>query len=103
MRSTLILQPAETIVLAERIHAGNLMGDGELACIDHPGQHCESGSVPLPDGRRHIYAPADAHHDGKFNYLMVDGHAELLEPDKTVAPGAGLKSQTKMWTIRAGD
>ena len=103
MRSAFILQPAETIVLAERIHAGNLVGDAGLAGIDHPDQHCETGTVPLADGRLHTYAPADSHHNSTFNYLMADGHAELLEPDQTVAPGAGLKSQTKMWTIRAGD
>lgn len=103
MRATVISQPAETIFLTERIHAGNLRGDAGVAYIDYPAQHCESGVLTLDDGRIHAYAPAGAHHNGLFNYLMVDGHVEMLDPQVTVRSGATLKAQSKMWTIRPGD
>lgn len=103
MRSNLILQPDETILLAERIHARNLRGDAEVAAIDHADQHCERGTVTLDDGRAHAYAPASVYHNSAFDYLMVDGHADLIEPQATVKPGNTLKSQSGMWTIFAGD
>ncbi|MBI3191042.1 MAG: hypothetical protein HYZ36_00130 [Pedosphaera parvula] len=103
MRSNLVLQQNETILLTEQIRSENLMGGAANAVIDHAAQHCETGTVKLGGGRVYNYAPASSHHDSAFNYLMVDGHAELLEPEQTIRHGTALNSQSKMWTIRAGD
>lgn len=103
MRGNLILEPTETIFLTERIGAENLAGGASKATIDNPSQHCETGTVQLGGGRTYTYAPASAHHNNAFNYLMADGHVDLLEPQQTTRRGSALDAQSRMWTIRAGD
>ncbi|MBI3849677.1 MAG: hypothetical protein HY298_05220 [Verrucomicrobia bacterium] len=44
--------------------------------------------------------PAEKFHNGKFNYLFVDSHVELLKPSKTT-PDLGLRRG--MWSIKTGD
>ena len=50
------------------------------------------------------YIDPNAYHQGLFNYLMVDGHAELLAPGATLGrTNSTLSRQTGMWTIRPND
>jgi prepilin-type processing-associated H-X9-DG protein len=44
----------------------------------------------------------DLNPGGKFHYLFVDGHVELLQPEDTVGSGS-LTSAKGMWTITSGD
>jgi prepilin-type processing-associated H-X9-DG protein len=55
------------------------------------------GSVYSPP---YYYPPADAIHGGRFNYLMIDSHVELLLPSKTTSD---LGKRRGMWSIKAGD
>ena len=95
----MILQPAGTIVLTERIHVANLMMFAQRQDIRNTEDHMSfgEGSVYAPP---YFYPPAQKHHGGPFNYLMLDGHVEFLLPNKTTQ---NLGLQRGMWSIRAGD
>lgn len=92
----MILKPAETLLLAEHAWTNNIVGNGAGAWIDRTGDHVERALVP-----------AEKYHNGRFNYLTVDGHVELLLPDQTVGPkgevGEDPRKHGGMWTIRSDD
>lgn len=83
-----ISSPADTMVLTERINSGNNLKDTRMAAISSPGQQFEQ----LINDKTRI-------HYGRFNYLMLDGHVELLSPLKT-----GVASGTRnIWSISKTD
>jgi prepilin-type processing-associated H-X9-DG protein len=83
-----IPSPADTMVLTEMINSGNNLKDAGMAAINNPGQ--QSGQLINDKTRIHY---------GRFNYLMLDGHVELLSPLKTgVASGA-----RNIWSISKTD
>ena len=82
------------------------------------GRTARAADQPVSDTRRDsasTKANASAHiqpgygltaanfHNGRFNYLLADGHVETLRPEQTLGTGNNPGRQTGMWTILAGD
>lgn len=82
VRLEMIQVPASTLLLTEHASSINNIFAYNGATISGPDDHLD-----LKARRMNRY------HNGKFNYLMVDGHVELLLP--TQKPG--------IWTIYPGD
>lgn len=99
IKGSTIPEPTGTILLTERIHVGNVMMAATRHDIRNAEDHVATGpgTVYAPP---YFYPPADKHHGGRFNYLMVDGHVEFLLPSKTTSD---LGLQRGMWSIKAGD
>jgi len=99
IKGNMIPEPAGTILLTERIHVENVMMFANRQDIRNGEDHVATGpgTVHAPP---YFYPPADKHHGGRFNYLMVDGHVELLLPSKTTSD---LGLRRGMWSIKAGD
>ncbi len=88
VKRSLIPSPAGTLVLTELINADNNLKDTRWAAISSSGQQLEQ---LLHDGVRI--------HDGRYNYLMLDGHVELASPLQ-----AGVsQGPLNIWTIRKAD
>lgn len=80
--------PADTAVLTELVHRdNNLKGIAKATVLS-----TEEQRAPF-EGNAHKF------HDGKYNYLMADGHVELLSPLET----ASLDGSEGIWTIAKGD
>lgn len=96
VKLAMILQPAETLFLAEHAWTNNIVGNAAGAWIDRANAHTEPA----------LLSP-ETYHRGKFNYLKVDGRVELLSPSQTVGPngeaGEDPKRHGGMWTIKAND
>lgn len=96
VRLGMILQPAETLFLAEHAWTNNIVGNAAGAWIDRASAHTEPARLP-----------PETYHRGRFNYLQVDGRVELLSPAQTVGPngeaGDDPKRHGGMWTIKAND
>ena len=85
--------PANTVLLTELVCSYNQIGNPRAATVTTTHQQLE-----LFQGD-----PARFHH-GRFNYLMADGHVELLSPFQTGNAGADNADQSaSIWTIKAGD
>lgn len=93
---SMIQNPSATLMLTERISPNNILGISSGAFITRTADQLGTNSIP-----------AEQHHKGLFNYLMIDGHAELLSPDQTVGPkgkaGTLIGGHHGIWTIRADD
>jgi len=83
-----IQSPADTLVLTERISSGNNLKDTGMAAISSPGQQFEQ----LINDKTRI-------HGGRCNYLMLDGHIELLSP----LQAGTLFGSRKIWNISKSD
>jgi len=99
IKVNILPEPAKTILLTERIHVHNLMGLYERHDIRSAEEHVASGEGPAYQPP-YFYPPADSIHGGRFNYLMIDSHVELLLPSKTTSD---LGLRRGMWSIKAGD
>ncbi len=99
IKGSMIPEPTGTILLTERIHVGNLMMAATRHDIGSTEDHMSFGAAPVY-APPYFYPPADKHHGGRFNYLMIDGHVEFLLPSKTT-PVPNLRRG--MWSIKAGD
>ncbi len=93
LRQAAVLDPAGTIEMTELVHNYNGAGHATFAVIPAPNQHVQPGNG----------VTVDSFHNGRFNYLMVDGHVSLLRPDKTLGTGTNLLQQSGMWTILPND
>jgi prepilin-type processing-associated H-X9-DG protein len=82
LRLTTIPTPAITLLLAEHANHENVMFDYHGATISGPDEHLDTQTSRMT-----------RYHNGKFNYLMLDGHVEQLFPTQKV----------EMWTIRHSD
>ncbi len=81
-----ISDPANTLLLTELPIAENRFGLGAWTTVTVQDQ------LNIPNGLRHF-------HHGRFNYLMVDGHVELLTPFQTGSwDGSG-----GIWSIKKED
>lgn len=92
IRSALIQNAPETILIVERVSTGNHVqygGNESGATTDHPNQ--QNGSIGLP-----IY------HNGGYNYLFADAHAEFMQPGKTITT-TDLNKQSGFWTLNPKD
>lgn len=97
IRLNMIPAPAQTLLLTENARPGNILFSSSGATIAGPGQHVQARLIDI-----------DYYHAGRINYLMIDGHVELLypwesaglaDPNSTVSR----KSHADIWTIRADD
>jgi prepilin-type processing-associated H-X9-DG protein len=89
MKLSYLPDPANTLLITELITRGNTLGSAGHSRVFNAAQQREDF---LGDKLRF--------HFGKFNYLMADGHVELLSALQTGGigdPPAGI------WTIKAGD
>jgi prepilin-type N-terminal cleavage/methylation domain-containing protein/prepilin-type processing-associated H-X9-DG protein len=94
LRRDAILETSGTIAMTENVHNYNAVGHASQAFIPNATSHVQAGNGVTEAN----------YHNGRFDYLMVDGHAELLQPVKTLGPGnTNLTKPTGMWSIKAGD
>ncbi len=99
--NSMLLDQSKTVVITERIDPDNIVGrygDSVLGRVNnHVGTFTGSGEVLR-----------GLHVGSQFNYLMADGHAELLQREATLSPtntaaiGAAL-DQNGWWTIQPRD
>jgi len=93
---SMIQNPSATLFATEQLSPNNILGISSGAFITKTADHLGTNSIP-----------AAQHHQGQFNYLMVDGHVELLTPEQTVGPkgkaGTLIGGHRGIWTIRADD
>lgn len=107
-----VSDPANTLILTELLARDNLLGSTEATRLFNPNaqrglpfiQNIKGHSVELGGSGVDADAAFDGgparYHFGRFNYLMADGHVELLTALQTGGigyPAAGI------WTIKAGD
>jgi prepilin-type processing-associated H-X9-DG protein len=94
---SMIQAPASTLLLTERAEAGNIAFSYSGATIHNPSQHFDTKAIN-----------ADQYQGGKVNYLMVDGHVELMYPLNSLGQhdlreGDSDKQYPNIWTIRSDD
>jgi prepilin-type processing-associated H-X9-DG protein len=78
VRLGMIHAPADTLLLTEHASSENSMFSYRGATISGPSEHLDTKTSRMT-----------RYHNGKFNYLMVDGHVELLLPAQ----------KQEIWTI----
>jgi len=83
-----IPSPSETMVLTELINSGNNLKEGRWAAIESPGQQLEQ-----------LFQNGTRIHRGRYNYLMLDGHVELMSP----LQAGDTYGNMKMWRISKSD
>ena len=88
VKQSAIVAPASTVVLTELFKAGNNLKDTKMAAVSGPGEQLEqfmTSNAPI--------------HFRRCNYLMLDGHVELLSPLQAgTAPGV-----RNLWNISKQD
>jgi len=96
VRTAVVTAPASTLLSMERATTGNFQGGDNSSVTDSPDQllYIPNTTNPNPG------LDPLAYHNGKWNWLMVDGHAELLPLDKTTRPGQPLNVTSGMWSIQ---
>ncbi|HXI70052.1 MAG TPA: H-X9-DG-CTERM domain-containing protein [Verrucomicrobiae bacterium] len=93
IKLSMILEPADTLLLSELISATNKFRHAAQSGLDGPSIQLE---FLKGDGK--------VFHGGRFNYLMLDGHVELLSSHETQNVGIGDANwHLGIWTIKAGD
>lgn len=97
VRFAMIQKPDETLVLTERTHPNNVLGNQNQSGIPHAGPN-----QFLPSAQNAETAP-NFHNNG-FNFLFADAHVETLLPEKTLGEtNTVLQRQTGYWTINPKD
>ncbi len=86
IKTSIVVAPVDTALLVERISILNALWGAKFACISSPQEQFEAKTFAAKD-----------FHGGKMNYLMADGHVELMPPLQSSGFIGGV------WTIRAGD
>lgn len=84
MKFSFIHSPSDTMVLTELINSGNNLKEGRWAAIENPGQQVEQ-----------LFQSGTRVHHGRCNYLMLDGHVELMSP----LQAGDTYGNMKMWRI----
>ena len=97
IRLSVIPAPSQTLLLTENARPANILFTPSAAGITGPGQHVQERLIDI-----------DHYHAGRINYLMIDGHVELLYPWESaglVDPNSTVsrKSHANIWTVRADD
>jgi prepilin-type processing-associated H-X9-DG protein len=88
LKADLVSAPADTALLVERIAIRNGLWGTTFACTVAPREQWDAKTLER-----------NKFHGGKFNYLFLDGHVELL----TERQSGGHVGNGGVWTIRAGD
>jgi len=84
--------PADTALLVECINGQNVLWSPRLACISSSKEQFAGKTIKAAD-----------FHGGKMNYLMLDGHVELLS-SQTLALVPGRNADyPDIWTIKGGN
>jgi len=101
--ASMIQSAEETIAMTERVHKTEQKVGGWIAWVDQVSWSSAGGRYQASVGTD--IAPSSGvytkwHHNDQWQYGFVDGHAELLLPNKT---SSDTKKQYGMWSIRAGD
>jgi len=90
IKTSMVPDPAATALLVERITILNALWATKHACITSTKEQFDARTLR-----------AKSFHGGKMNYLMLDGHVELLWP---IQSGGHIGSGDQgLWTIRPGD
>jgi len=90
IKISMVPAPADTALLVERISIPNALWQTKYACIISTKEQFDAKTFAATD-----------FHVGKMNYLMLDGHVELLWPVQSGGhTGSG---NAGVWTIRPGD
>ena len=80
--------PSQTLILTEMINSGNNLKEGRWAAIESPGQQMEQ-----------LWQSNSRPHRGYCNYLMVDGHLEMLSP----LQAGDTYGNRKLWRVNKSD
>jgi prepilin-type processing-associated H-X9-DG protein len=83
-----IPRPADTVLLTEFIDPNNNLGSTRLTSVASPTQQ-----------RQFFKDGAVNFHHGRFNYLMVDGHVELLSALQT----GSFDGSAGIWSLKKGN
>ena len=84
--------PADTALLVECINIQNALWSPKLACIASSKEQFSAKTFKAMD-----------FHGGKMNYLMLDGHVELLSSQTlALVPGRNV-DYPDIWTIKGGN
>jgi len=90
----MILEPAATIAITERVHTNNVIGNIIACTIENATEHIHHRSS----------LDAKTYHSSKITYLFVDGHVETLNPLETLgSQNQSPAIQSGMWTIKPSD
>lgn len=92
VRMALLRNAPETLFIVERVSTGSHVqyaGNENGATTDTPNQ--QNGSIGL-----------NLYHNAGYNYLFADGHAEFMQPGKTITT-TDLNKQSGAWTIDPKD
>ena len=97
VRLSILPAPANTILIHERVTTSNFQGGSNTSVTDNPNQVVNDPTTGLP------YYNPNFFHNNKFNWLLSDGHADILPLAKTIRDGTPLTTPSRMWTITAAD
>jgi prepilin-type processing-associated H-X9-DG protein len=90
IKISMVPDPADTALLVERISSGNALWHPRYASVASTREQFTATTIQ-----------SNNFHGGKMNYLMLDGHVELLWPVQSGGhTGSG---NAGVWTIRPGD
>ena len=89
IKLAMVLTPADTALLVERISIQNALWATKFACIVSTKEQFDAKTFEAKD-----------FHGGKLNYLMLDGHVELLAPAQSAGFTGGVGG---LWTISPTD
>ena len=91
VKTTVVKAPSSTLLLAENPKNNNITGNIWPAYVASPSDQLDNYGKAV-----------QALHSGRFNYLMHDGHSEVIPAKATV--GTGTESAPKgHWTLTDGD
>jgi prepilin-type N-terminal cleavage/methylation domain-containing protein/prepilin-type processing-associated H-X9-DG protein len=91
----MILNTPGTLMFTEHVASNNVAGNGGGATIGAPNAHITAGQVPTS-------VTVANFHNGRFNYLMVDGHSEAMKPEGGIGTGT-LSAPRGVWTVLSTD
>jgi prepilin-type N-terminal cleavage/methylation domain-containing protein/prepilin-type processing-associated H-X9-DG protein len=91
VKTTVVKNPSSTILLAENPKNNNIVGNVWPAYVASPADQLDSYGKAV-----------QALHSGRFNYLMHDGHSEVLQAKDTFGKGS-MSAPKGMWTVADGD
>ncbi len=104
-KSSVVQDPAGTILLVEQPEGGNIAGNDYPSFSMGPTGTYVGDQTPyqiVTGGPQGYGSAAYGLHSHRFNYLFHDGHVEALKIEQTI--GTGTQAAPKgMWTVMAGD
>ncbi len=103
MRVSMVLAPANTLMIVERSTSGNFQGGSNSSVTDSPDQLIYLPGTVASGLFTSNGFNQDYYHNGKWNWTFVDGHAETLKLEQTVQAGTAFNITSGMWTIISSD